>query len=120
MKVERFFGKPVKVTVGGTLRQPQSFTLAQREYTVVEVLAVWADSGFGKLPLKRRRWWMRHHRTCYRVRTEEGEVYDLYYDRGTSLSNPRYRRWFLSRRVVPSRKGASGGGPTSAPDASEA
>jgi hypothetical protein len=98
---EPFFGREIKVVVGGELREPLSFRLGDKEYQIAEVVAMWQDYGFGKVHPRRPKWWQRHHRSYYRVRTTEGEVYEIYYERGTSLRNPRFRRWYISRRVYP-------------------
>jgi len=52
-----------------------------------------------RTPLRRRKWWQRHHRNYYRVRTSQGEVFEIYYDRGTSLKHPEYRKWYLHRQL---------------------
>jgi hypothetical protein len=90
---------PIQVETGGDLREPRTFTLAKQTFTIARVLAVWHDYGFGKVAPKRPRWFMRHHRTYYRVQTTNGEVYELYYDRGVSLGNTRFKKWFLTRKL---------------------
>ncbi len=97
---EHYFGQEIKVVTAGEVRTPVSFTLDGREYPVKEVLEVWQDAGFGHSETSRT-WRTRHHRTYYRVETEEGEVYEIYFDRGTSLKHPEFRKWFLTRRVTP-------------------
>lgn len=59
-----------------------SFTWNDRQFQVHDVIAVWPDYGFSAGAPKRKNWRMRRHRTCYRVETTGGEVYDLYHDRG--------------------------------------
>ncbi|MBI4337067.1 MAG: hypothetical protein HY683_04470 [Chloroflexi bacterium] len=93
----RFLGQEVEVTAGGLLSEPLAFRLKGREHRVAQVLATWADYGYPSERLSYRRWWMRRHRTYYRVRTTDGEVYELYLDRGTRLE--ARRRWFLTRQL---------------------
>ncbi len=95
----QFIGEPVEVTTAGEIKAPVSFRLGGREYHVAEVLDLWQDYGFGRSPLKRRRWWQRRHRTYYRVRTAEGEIYELYHDRGTRLEAARRGTWYLYRKL---------------------
>ncbi len=95
---ERFFAKRIEVTTGGEVKAPVSFTLDGREYVVKEVLEFWPDSGFGSSETSKT-WRTRHHRSYYRVKTTEGEVYEMYYDRGTNLKHPEYRRWYLTQKL---------------------
>ena len=96
---QRFFGQEIRVEVEGEVRQPVSFRLEGNEYVFGEIMAVWADYGFGSNPPARKRWWMRRYRNCYRVRTMGGEVFEIYYDRGVSMRNPKYRKWYVSRQL---------------------
>lgn len=98
---QRFLGKEIQVKVTGELRHPVSFRLEGREHAIQEILAAWPDHGFGSAPPSRKRWWLRHHRNYYRVRTTAGDIFELYYDRGVSLKNPKYRKWYASRQLLP-------------------
>jgi hypothetical protein len=95
----RFLSRQIQVTVEGEVRQPVSFLLEGKEYAISEILDAWADHGFGNAPPKGKRWWQRHHRNDYRVCTTEGEVFEIYYDRGVSLKNTKYRKWYVSRQL---------------------
>ena len=96
---ERYFGRQLEVATGGEVKVPVSFRLDDREYVIAEVLESWPDHGFGKSSAGRKRWWQRHHRNYFRVKTTEGEIYEIYYDRGTSLSHPELKKWFLTRQL---------------------
>jgi hypothetical protein len=96
---EYFFGRQIEVTTGGDVKQPASFRLDDREYVITEVLESWPDYSFGKSSAGRKRWWQRHHRNYFRVKTTEGEIYEIYYDRGTNLKHPELKKWFLTRRL---------------------
>ena len=96
---ERYFGRQIEVTTGGDVKVPVSFRLDDREYIIVEVLESWPDHGFGSSAAGRKRWWQRHHRIYYRVKTSDGEVYEMYYDRGVSLDHPEFKKWFLTQRL---------------------
>ena len=94
-----FFGREIEVAVEGEVRTPVSFRLDDREYVIAEIIDAWPDYGFGKTPLRRHKWWLRHHRNYYKVRTSEGEVFEIYHDRGISLKHPKHRKWYLSRQL---------------------
>jgi len=95
----QFFGREIEVTTSGEVKVPASFRLDDREYVISEIMAAWPDHGFGQSPVRRPKWWMRHHRNYYRVRTTEGDVFEIYYDRGTSLKHPERKKWFLHRQL---------------------
>ena len=96
----QFFGREVKVTVSGEVKAPISFRLDDREYVISEILLAWQDHGFGPTAAgRKKRWWERRHRNYYRVKTTEGEVFEIYYDRGTSMKYPERRKWFLHRQL---------------------
>ena len=96
---DRFFGESIRVVTGGELKQPETFWIGELEHTVSKVVAMWSDYGFGKVHVRTPRWFMRHHRTYYRVLTTSGEAYEMYYDRGVSLGNQEYKKWYLTRRL---------------------
>lgn len=85
--------------MSGDVRVPASFRLDDREYAVVVILESWPDYSFGRSPSRRRKWWQRHHRNYYRVKTTDGDVFEIYYDRGTSLSHPERKKWFLTLKL---------------------
>ena len=94
----QFFSREIAVTVSGEVKVPVSFRLGGQEHVISEIIEAWPDHGFGRSPLRHRRWWQRHHRNYYRIRTTGGEVFEIYYDRGTSLKHPEYKQWFLYRQ----------------------
>jgi len=95
----QFISREIEVTVSGEVKVPTSFRLGDKEYVISEIIEAWPDYGFGRSPLRRKRWWLRRHRNYYRVRTAEGEVFEIYYDRGTSLEHPERKKWFIYRRL---------------------
>lgn len=95
-----FIGARVEVTLGGDpILLPVSFRWEGREYAVAEVLARWFDYGFGPQARPSPKWWQRRHRNYYRVRTADGEVFELYFDRGANLKHPERRVWILYRSL---------------------
>ena len=95
----QFFSQEIEVTVSGGIKAPTSFRLGDQEYLISDILEAWHDHGFGLTPLRRRKWWQRRHRNYYRVKTTQGEVFEIYYDRGTSLKRPELKKWFLYRQL---------------------
>jgi hypothetical protein len=94
----RFIGKEITVEVAGELNQPVSFSLEGNDYRIAEITESWPDYGFGKSITGRKRWWQRHHRNYYRVKTTNGDIFEIYYDRGVNRKHPEYRKWFLTRK----------------------
>ncbi len=95
----RFIGKEIEVTTDGDIKAPVSFRLDDREYVIEEILEYWPDHGYGRTPPKRPRWYHRRHRNYYRVKTTDGETFEMYYDRGTGLDHPEFKKWFLTRQL---------------------
>jgi hypothetical protein len=95
----KFFSRQISVTTKGEVKVPVSFRLDDREYAIADILDSWHDYGFGKSSAHRKRWWQRHHRSYFRVKTTEGEVFEIYFDRGTKLEHARRSMWFLSRQI---------------------
>ena len=81
---------------------PLAFRLGPREYKIVEQLATWEDHAFAALQ-RGRDWRQQQQRRYYRVRTEEGEVYELYADwspgRRRRKGEAQGTRWYLHRRL---------------------
>jgi len=104
LAVAEFVGREIEVTTGGEVKAPVSFRLGEREYRVAEVLEAWQDHGFGLAQPLRKNWRLRHHRNYYRVRTSEGEVFEIYFERGWAPAgappkHPQRRRWYVYRKV---------------------
>jgi hypothetical protein len=95
----KFIGKDIEVTTGGDIKVPVSFRLNNRDYIIADILEQWPDYGYGKQPPKRKKWYHRRHRNYYRVKTTEGDVFEIYYDRGTNLKHPDLKKWFLARQL---------------------
>lgn len=93
--VATFIDEKVAVTCGGEVKSPKSFVWRDRTYTITELLHTWPDWGFAK-GAKQRNWRSRRHRNYYRVRTDSGEVFELYLDRGVKLGR---EVWYLYQRL---------------------
>ncbi len=73
---------------------PSAFVWQGQEYRVVEILSVRRELDF------RRAWWRRRHRDWYRVKTDSGRVFDLYFHRG-----PGRPCWVLFQEVLDEASG---------------
>lgn len=97
-----FVGREVEVTLSEDATPvPLAFRLGPREYKVAEQIATWQGAFAG---LRRGRDWReQQERRYYRVRTDEGEVYELYADwsprRRRRKEGSRGTRWYLHRRI---------------------
>ncbi len=92
----RFVGEKIDVQVAQEpgFKRPVSLTMKGATYTVKEVRTMWENHGFGGAPQRSPRWWQRHHRVYYIVETTAGEVFEIYWDRGS-----KDRQWFLTKQI---------------------
>ena len=102
MPVE-FVGREVEVRLSDDdPAVPLAFRLGTRDYKVAEQLASWQDHTFGDLR-RGRDWRQQQRRQYYRVRTKEGEVYELYADwspaRRRRKGGGQAARWYVHRRL---------------------
>lgn len=87
----QFIAEEVKVREAGP-GEPVSFLWRGQEYRIVEVVGVKRHLDF------RRPWWQRRHRDYYRVRTDTGQTFELYFHRG-----PGRKYWVLYKEVGDAR-----------------
>jgi len=91
---------------------PSTFTWRSEAFRVAEVVSAWFE--FGRKGRSARNMAPAHLETAgrrgswgvgrfyFRVRTEAGRVFDLYYDRAPENAGDRKGHWFLWREVRPS------------------
>jgi len=84
-----FIDEKIEVRFAQKPGLPTSFIWRAREYRIVEV-----ESQYRRLDFKRA-WWSRRHRDYYRVRTDTGQTFEIYYHRG-----PGKRYWVLYREIA--------------------
>jgi hypothetical protein len=95
-----FVGREVEVRLSDDA-VPGAFKMGQHEYKVAEHLATWDDRG---APRRGRGWQQQQQRRYYRVRTDAGEVYELYADWSPARRGKKGAqgaRWYLYRRLSP-------------------
>jgi hypothetical protein len=97
-----FVGREVDVSLSDdAVPLPLAFKLGPREYKVAEQLASWDDRGS---PSRGRGWQQQLRRRYYRVRTDGGDVYELYADWSPARRGKKGAqgtRWYLHRRLSP-------------------
>ncbi len=101
-----FIGKEIEVRVSddpSEAGRPLAFKLAGKEHQVAEVLANWQDHGFARIAPAHADWRFRQHRQHYRVRTSEGDVWEIYVDwlagRRQRKGRGEKTRWYAYRRI---------------------
>jgi len=95
----RFIGSTVTVdwTQEVGFKRPVAIVVDGTRISIDRVLDRWDDHGFGQAPPKKRAWYLRRHRTCYRVLAEDGRVLELYLDRAAEKET-----WVLVKEIRPS------------------
>ena len=112
----RFIGEPVEVQFNQPpiLEKipgpPDAFTWRENTFPILEVLGEWHD--YRRSGLASRNMRPEHASTAerrgswgvgkdyYRVRTQDGRVFDLYYDRAPKGADRRKGAWFLDKELV--------------------
>lgn len=120
MKPLRFIGEPIQVEfdqpplLEKTPGCPDRFLWRGKAYRVIEKLSEWHDySRRGRMARNMRpehaavasqrgSWGV--GRFYFRVRTDSGQVFDLYYDRAPRSADDRKGQWFLFREMSESEK----------------
>lgn len=93
--MDQFYSQEIQVKTDQRPGIPNAFIWGGREYRIQEIWGEWPDYSFGSA--QGGRWWQRRHRTYFRVVTEEGELFEIYLERGG-----KQKRWFLYRRLTES------------------
>jgi hypothetical protein len=98
-----FIGEPIEVDKQGA--EPVAFRWRGSEYRIRRVRQSWFDVRSGP-PHSRVRtgWWQRRKRTFYQVETTDGQLLEIYWDRGSVHGD-----WILFRRLD-DESGPTGGG----------
>ena len=94
----RFFGQQISVERDDDTREPLAFSFREEFHRVERIMTSWQDYDFPS-DGRKHRWWQRHHRNYYRILTTEGRHFEIYYDRGVSMDNPKYMRWYVTREL---------------------
>lgn len=92
----RFFGQIIEVERDADTREPLAFSFKDERHTIAVIMTYWQDHGFPN-DGRKHTWRQRRHRNYYRVRTNEGRDFEIYYDRGIDMDSPKYMRWYVTR-----------------------
>jgi hypothetical protein len=94
---------------------PSAFTWREEEFNVKDTLSTWFDYGRkGKAAKNMREENLREAtrrgswgvgRYYFRVETERGRIFDIYYDRAPKDASDRVGHWFLWREMEEQSKG---------------
>ncbi|MBM3208829.1 hypothetical protein FJZ40_00850 [Candidatus Shapirobacteria bacterium] len=92
--MEEFIGKKVKVDFVQEIgwKRPTVITFGNKTLKIRTVRSRWEEHSYS------RPWWLRKHRVCYEVETENGDTYQIYWDRGGSGKG---KDWFCSSKNSP-------------------
>jgi hypothetical protein len=86
--VSKFISEEIEVRFGRKPGPPVSFVWRGIEHRVAEVRSM------RRVLDVRSPWWQRRHRDYYQVKTDAGDVFEIYLHRG-----PGKRYWVLYRKV---------------------
>jgi len=111
-QIQAQFGQPPKLEkIPGC---PDGFVWRGKTYQIIELLNEWHDYGrqgrmannmrpeHAAVASRRGSWGV--GRDYFRVRTDTGGIYELYYDRSPSRSKSRKGGWFLFQEMVDSQE----------------
>ncbi len=73
------------------------FQWQNRKFVIREIIAEWQDYGFSAGAPRKKDWRMRRHRNYYRVETNDGDIYELYHDRGLKIEGGK---WVLLSQIL--------------------
>lgn len=87
-----FIGKKIKVEYVQKIgwRRPVKLRIGAEEHKVKKVLSRWEEH------VMKDSWWQRKHRVHYVVLLDDGERYELYWNRG---SRGTQEEWVLLKRL---------------------
>ena len=91
-----FFSEKIVVQRDEKTKNPALFCWKDKEYKIKEVLSSWPDWKFSAGAPKRKNWRLRHHRVYYRIKTEDEEIFEIYFDRKTKKEGGE---WVLYKKL---------------------
>jgi len=90
----QLYSEKIEVECRGEPLKPVSFKWNDKEFRIEKVLRIWQDWGFPPGSPRRKNWRLRRHRTYFKVRTEDGRVFEIYLDRKAPEQT-----WVLYREI---------------------
>lgn len=95
MSADEFIDEAITVQAAELTTAPKSFVWRGARYQVTEVVKAWQDWHTPPGAKHAQRWMHRRHRNCFIVRTNDGQLFELYLDRGAGK-----RDWVLYKRMT--------------------
>lgn len=77
----KMYSENIEVECEGTILRPVAFRWRGAVFTVQRILRDWQDWRFPEGAPRKKNWRMRRHRNVFVVQTNEGRVFELYFDR---------------------------------------
>lgn len=90
---DKFIDDPIRVDYDPRDLAPKSFEWQGKHFAIAQVLEFRQDWSTPAYAPHARGWRSRRHRNYYTVRTADGQVFELYLDRGAGR-----RDWMLLKR----------------------
>ena len=75
--------------------RPVAFKWRNEEFRIEKILRSWQDWGFPAGAPRKKNWRLRRHRNYFRLRTDDGRIFEIYMDRKA----PR-PAWVLYRELA--------------------
>lgn len=94
----RFYGECIEVQTADGSFYPSAFVWCGQKYTITKIIHAWPDWGYGRSTLDKKNWRLRHHRNYFIVRTNAGQLFKIYHDRGVKRNSPK--AWILSEELL--------------------
>ncbi|MFH1701359.1 MAG: DUF6504 family protein [Candidatus Zixiibacteriota bacterium] len=89
---EKFISAEIKVLRNPNTGLPESFVWDDRDFVIKHIIAAWPNHGYSAGSPRKKDWRMRRHRNFYQVETLDGDIFEMYHDRGLK---PDGGKWIL-------------------------
>jgi hypothetical protein len=93
---EKFISAEIEVLRNSNTGLPESFVWDDRDFVIKNIIAAWPNHGYSAGSPRKKNWRMRRHRNCYQVETIEGDIFEMYHDRGIKLDGGK---WILLTKI---------------------
>ena len=94
IRVDEFIDEAITVEYAELTTSPTALVWRGTRYEVAEVVKAWQDWHTPAFAKHAQRWMHRRHRNCFVVRTTDGQLFELYFDRGSGK-----REWILFKKI---------------------
>jgi hypothetical protein len=91
--LDEFIDEAITVESEASTTAPRTFVWRGVRYEVAEVIKMWQDWHTPSYAKHAQKWMHRRHRNYFVVRTTEGQIFELYFDRAFGRQD-----WVLYKR----------------------